>query len=338
MERFECNQEADKIISVHSLDNTHIPCGFLVCNKNKSLLFILLNDHQTEVVARLELFDDLSFVCYLGPQEMQSNLFSHLLSDSSKKLVYKTELSNCLSFLSSYQEKAMRDPNILLKLASSYLQKYNDIEDNDTVSFFIEQLTHLQCPPTQRRYSSATFDLAYQWKCLSTGCYKQLGNTFILPSITTLNRLSSNISSSANVDYLKTRCSPLSEHEKIVILMIDEVYTSEKVELNAKGEFVGIDANGDASKTILTFMIKSLHGKYSDVISLIPIRSLTTDILKRHYDEVMDLVSKFFLVQAISVDNHVINRKFFYSLQPNLNSVQWIVHPKKSDDFLFLLF
>ena len=54
----------------------------------------------------------------------------------------------------------------------------------------------------------------------------------------------------------------------------------------------------------------------------------------------MDLLSKHVFVQAISADNHIINRKLYEMLRTDngTNLTYMITHPFKADDFLFLLF
>ena len=91
------------------------------------------------------------------------------------------------------------------------------------------------------------------------------------------------------------------------MLIIDEIYTASRVEC-VGGKLIGVTEDGNLSKTILAFMIQSLHGKYRDVVKLVPVENLTTDVLLAHFNAIISSLSDVFFVIAISVDNHVINR------------------------------
>ena len=67
-----------------------------------------------------------------------------------------------------------------------------------------------------------------------------------------------------NFKYLKTRAADLTLQERIVTLVINEVYTAQRVEYN-NGSFVGLIKDGRPAKTALAFMIQSVAGKYKDV-------------------------------------------------------------------------
>ena len=61
-------------------------------------------------------------------------------------------------------------------------------------------------------------------------------------------------------------------------MLIDEVYTAQGIEYN-NGSFVGLTEDGRTAKTVFTFIIQSVAGKYKDVVSLIPVNKLNTALL-----------------------------------------------------------
>ena len=89
--------------------------------------------------------------------------------------------------------------------------------------------------------------------------------------------------------------------------MIVEVYTAQRIECN-NGSFVGLTESGDPAKTVLTFMVQSTCSKYKDVVCLVPVKRLDTNLLRRWFDKIMQALNEFFFVVAICTDNHVCNR------------------------------
>ena len=118
------------------------------------------------------------------------------------------------------------------------------------LNFIIEQLRLLHVPKQGRRYSSAMTTTAFLWQLTSTSLYKKLCDFFILPCISTLRKFSSPCaveSGNLNIDYLKQRASTLTDNEKLVILMIDEIYTAQRIEYS-NGAFNGLTEEGLPAK------------------------------------------------------------------------------------------
>ena len=90
-------------------------------------------------------------------------------------------------------------------------------------------------------------------------------------------------------------------------LLIDEVYTAQRMEYN-NSSFVGL-IDGRPAKTVHAFIIQSVAGKYKDVVCLLPVNKLNTPHLRHWLDCVLDGINDLFLVVVISVDNHACNKK-----------------------------
>jgi len=109
-----------------------------------------------------------------------------------------------------------------------------------------------------------------------------------------------------DVEYLKQCSSTLNDNEKLVTLMIDEIYAAQRIEY-CNGAFVGLNEQGQPAKTVLTFMMQSTCGKYKDVVCLVLVNKLNTDLQKTWFNQVMLALHGLFWIVVVSVDNHVCN-------------------------------
>ena len=110
-----------------------------------------------------------------------------------------------------------------------------------------------------------------------------------------------------DVQYLKQRTANFSEGEKAVIFLINEVYTANRFKYQ-NGTFVGLTEDSACARTVLTFMVLSVCQSYKDVVCLVPLKTLDTNILHCWFDRMIKCLNKIFLVIAVFVDNRICNR------------------------------
>ena len=56
------------------------------------------------------------------------------------------------------------------------------------------------------------------------------------------------------------------------------------------GKIVVLTSDNEPAKTVLAFMVKSLRSEFAEIVSLIPVYSLTAVKLRNHFDDVMFLL------------------------------------------------
>ena len=88
-----------------------------------------------------------------------------------------------------------------------------------------------------------------------------------------------------------------------VNVIMDKVYCQQNVQFS-HGKFFGIE-NSHITKTLLVVMIKSVAGKYRDVVCMSPIHNLNSEKLLKVWNNVIRVVTKIgFDVVLTMVDGH----------------------------------
>ncbi|QQP51776.1 Putative LOC100205425, partial [Caligus rogercresseyi] len=97
--------------------------------------------------------------------------------------------------------------------------------------------------------------------------------------------------------------------------------------------------NNQTTKTVLTFMIKSAGNNYMDVVALIPVSKMKFEFLLSQYTPIMKTLYQIgFIVVAVSVDKHRVNRNFFTNLLCDGELKTVIPHPHDGAKKVHLLF
>lgn len=130
-----------------------------------------------------------------------------------------------------------------LELLHSYVETCESPDQVKKLDFLCEQL-HLICHPPgpHNKFSTSLLTTAIVWKAHSTSCYKAIlsENVLTLPSLRTLRRVSQNFShvESDMNQYLRLRAENLNVHERVVILLFDEIYVYQNIEYDNE-TFIG---------------------------------------------------------------------------------------------------
>ena len=141
----------------------------------------------------------------------------------------------------------------------------------------------------------------------------------------------------STVLYLEKRIQALSQRERMVSIIIDEVYCARQVEYS-NGRFFGHE-NGEPTKTLLCFMLKGVASKYSDIVAMIPLTSISSAIIKTWWDNVVKTATTIgFDIVATIVDGHSANRRFYVEELCKGKLQPFVTNPHDDHGRIYLLF
>ena len=294
-----------------------VPSGYTVVETDASLEFHIFSRRENfleppKLLVSVIVANTMELSAFIHSAYVPSGTFEHLMS--SKFLKTTSELLNVLALCKELSDGLFndRDSDYYIDLAITILESHNipGSVTSDMIEFVVEQLRLLRSPKTGRRYSTSLVTTALLWKCKSPALYQHLQKFFALPSVSHLRKRCAGLNvepKKVDLNYLKNRTRKIKEEEKIVTLMVDEVYTAHRVEYS-NGKFIGLTDDGVPAKTVLAFMVQSIRGSYKDVICLVPVNKLNTTTLHKWFIEVLRAIDDYLLVVAVSVDNHICNR------------------------------
>ena len=136
----------------------------------------------------------------------------------------------------------------------------------------------------------------------------------MLPSIKTLKKITINLGKRTGLDderYLQMQYSQLNAFDRNILVMIDEIYLSKRIEATG-GHILGLTDNCEIASTALCFMVKSLSSGYKDMVGIYLIKNLKAETQKQCFNKIMYFLYEVgFNMVGVSVDNAAANRKFY---------------------------
>lgn len=343
--------QSDRISSLEDITDKlstydKLPGGFLQLKESNFLLFVSIDTKLPVpvIAASIRINTNMTVVATVNNKIVKN--YDHIFSSH---LTLLSQLVNLFSFIkASCMDNSLFETLHWIKMAQNCLDTFLEVSlYNDNLSDVIKKVQFLReqlkmCTLQKCRFSPAILIFSYVMHACSSSAYRNLLSERVLslPSTRTLNRLSKPVSVTTGISkdaYLKLRVSKLLEYEKDVILMLDEIYISKRIEI-ANGQLTGL-VNGNPASTVLCFMVKSIASKFRDIIALYPIAKLTGEIINEYFLNVLKYVEESGLnVVVISADNASANHSFFKNilcqgkLRPSIN------HPLNLNKPLFLIF
>ena len=181
-----------------------LPSGFIsIVQETQIILLYVVNisaDHfsSPQLSASVKVSANLDLNLFVSFKKVPFTVYQHLII--SNKLINISQLLNILalckaSCANSYESDKS---SAYLSLALSFLEEYVALESHNTssesslalVKFIVEQLSLVNIPKHGRRYSSSLITTAFLWQLTSSSLYKKLRSLLVLPSISSLRKLS----------------------------------------------------------------------------------------------------------------------------------------------------
>ncbi len=327
--------------------NVNLPDGVDTVVKDNKVCFFAMSTKREDplhLVYSLSVFDDLSFDMTVLEEKVPMKKVYHLLESGQLTL---TSISNILALLKNVAE-AKSTMEFLPDYVNRCCERMINLAENDSelskkIGFLSEQLQLAMRSKVHRRYSKDLLACSVMWENTSPSLYKQMVSEgfLTLPSVRRMHQLSNALITEtglqpSSIAYLQARFQKLTDWERLIVLMVDEIYAAQRMEY-ASGRLTGMD-KGALSKTLLSFMIKSVAGQYSDMVAMCPTKNLEADKLAKETMKVLGSLRDLgFKVLVLSLDNATPYRKFLLQLCGGTLKPS-IPNPEDPDSPLFLTF
>ena len=329
------------------LQGTHFP-GNAFAVQRQDDFFIASSQHVEGsnveyYIFGLSIKKDLSYQMFRKNISLSSYAVKHIVG---KKMTSISEILNVVAWLNS-ESTSMPVRSVILDIVKELenCTMRDDVteEQEAKLNFLLEQLQLAVTRKYARRYSPHLLATAMMWKCYSSSLYKHMVHqgTLTLPSVSRLIHLSAAFNmttglSDTCIKYFRNRITELCPKERTVIVLIDEVYVAQKLEFHG-GKLYGY-MDDKPAKTVLTFMVSSLYGKYRDVVAMYPQCSLSAKEIKEYFFRMLPMLMEIgFSVAGLGVDNYSANRTFFKTELCQGEFKTFVANPYNNNERIYLL-
>ena len=206
------------------------------------------------------------------------------------------------------------------------LNKWSRLEENirflkclevDQKKNIIHQQLQVMGPPCVGKplYTSECIVRAFEYFSKSRSLYYRLRKDFQLPSVQTLNRITSRVAKKDENSFLTGVFKCLPEKQKLCVLIQDEVYVK-KMLLYHGGEVFGrsVDDPQCLAKTVLGIMVSCMIGGPDFLSNIMPVSKLNSGFLRREVDlSIQNINEAGGNVKAVICDGNRINQAFIKS-------------------------
>ncbi|XP_065649049.1 uncharacterized protein LOC136078107 [Hydra vulgaris] len=175
-------------------------------------------------------------------------------------------------------------------------------------------------------YTSNIICRAYEYFAMRRSLYDCLCIDYKLPSIRTLTRLTSKISSMEDLSFINSIFMNLNPLKRTSILLIDEVYVKASL-LYQRGALFGQAVNypEKLAKTILSFMIKCLFGGPEFICRAQPVANLSSEFQFAQCQQIVGTINNIENSKTLVIitDGNPVNQRFF-GMFKTVDSKPWL--------------
>lgn len=255
--------------------------------------------------------------------------FDNLLTRYKETSIQPIKSSDTISYLLDQSKLCLQ------KTYDLSLSEDNNLVDSKKLKIIIDQIKLLSL--VKVKYDPTTIVFSFMIYSQSPVAYNFIRNYLTLPHKRYLQQISSSLKigsdggKSNTINYLSHVSKSLSQREKIVSLLIDEIYVNSTLSFKSQN-LVGLAENNpnELAKTVLSFMISSPFGKFKEIVRLLPVSGLSGEFLKTMTIEIINFVQQCnFTVISVITDNNRINQNM-YKLLSNSNTMPNPADPSKS--------
>ena len=267
------------------------------------------------------------------------------------KLAAKLETYNLLKSIIKTMDNLEPNLNAELKSCSKYLRELNlsSTDDTDDASCNrINQMEYVVVKQHGIQYNTNTMRDSIKLYIRSRNCYNAVRDLTILPHKDTVKLYCGKLGSPRSIEECSTVIgnvfSSLNGLEKHCKILVGVIHIKPGARYQG-GHIIGYaeDASTKLAKIVLALMVAPLMGKPAFVARLIPVHSLTAELLYDQVSKVLQIIHEATgYVYMIMNDDLKANQRMF-SKFPEIftpKSIPSVCHPipNEEHDELFLLF
>lgn len=306
-----------------------------VVSEKKQLAFIF------DTASNVDVPNYQGYIIFENISGTLSDTVVHAFDDKGNKLNIYTcvgphnqvnrwsQLDECINIVKNHVKSTKQQLQIALDAISS-IQK-DEHDDSDRLEFITRQLElHIS-----KRYSERDYLFAAQ--CFPKMPYDSLRNYIVLPASRKMRELKSGVTADL---LIKETLAHSSDCQQKCILLIDEVKVKSRLVYQGHGVFgYSVDKPDKKARSILTIMMRCLHGGRSTVASMTPLYTLDARLLMELVISSMSSVSIHGGHVVALINDGLRTNTTFCTLFDNYSEKKpWIVtHPIYPSENLYLL-
>ena len=340
------NKSADGIELWEELENFCEQLPVDVIKKSDRIILSEVSGDPPRFSFSLTIFKDFTISCYRGSAKVPCN---DLINGYSYKIETFSQIHAVLKRLRTSVNVVQEEVKGAALNISDIVDSADMDEDERTkVKFLIEQLLLQSKKLHGERYDTTMMKTAISLYLRNRNCYSALRQYLTLPHPDTVKKYFGELSTPGNFteceNVIKSVFNKLTKTERFCKVLVDEIHI--KPAIRYQGNHIigfSVDDPTKPARTVLAIMIAPSMGKPAFVCRLIPVYSLTHELLFEETNKIIQLIHKHSgYAMLLMSDNLRTNQACFKLYKETFGSENIFScnHPVSNDEFtmLFLLY